>query len=117
MRGSPAMITVAGSISWSALMTGISRMKGFGSALMTAAFLLSTATSTARAEEKTEAQGSAPQQAPPKKHSKLKGAVVGGVGGAVVGGKKGAALGAAGGALYQHHRNKKEAKQRQKAQQ
>src|SRR2546426_7105885 len=100
-----------------ALMAGMSRRKRIGSALLGAAFLLTTATSTAFAAEKTEAQGSAAQQAPPKKHSKLKGAVIGGAGGAVVGGKKGAALGAAGGALYQHHKNKKEAKQQQKAQQ
>src|SRR5205085_2213934 len=99
-----------------ALMAGMPRTKRIGSALLSTAFLLTTATSTALAAEKTEAQDSA-QQAPPKKHSKLKGAVVGGAGGAVVGGKKGAALGAAGGALYQHHKNKKEAKQQQKSQQ
>ncbi len=50
------------------------------------------------------------EQTAPKHHSKAKGAIVGGAGGAAVGGKKGAAVGAAGGALYQHHRNKKEAK-------
>src|SRR5438445_7749550 len=100
-----------------ALMAGMSRTKRIGSALLGAAFLLTTATSTALAAEKAETQGSATQQAPPKKHSKLKGAVVGGAGGAVVGGKKGAALGAAGGALYQHRKNKKEAKQQQKSQQ
>ncbi len=52
---------------------------------------------------------------PQKHHSKAKGAVVGGLGGAAVGGKKGAAVGAAGGALYQHHRNKKAAKEQSKA--
>src|SRR5207253_9169108 len=102
------MSTVSGSRSGRCIMAGISRTKRIGSALLGAAFLLTTATSTALAEEKAEAQGSAAQQAPPKKHSKLKGAVVGGTGGAIVGGKKGAALGAGGGALYRHQQDKKE---------
>ena len=97
-------------------MAGMSRTKRIGSALLGAAFLLTTATSTALAAEKAETQGSATQQAPPKKHSKLKGAVVGGAAGAVVGGKKGAAAGAGAGALYQHHKNKKAEKQARKSQ-
>jgi hypothetical protein len=87
---------------------------GIHSALFGAALLF--AMPVRAAEEKTQGQGSAEQQAPKKKHSKAKGAIVGGAGGAVVGGKKGAAIGAAGGALYQHHKNKKEAKAQEKAQ-
>jgi hypothetical protein len=88
---------------------------GIHSALFGAALLL--ATGTRAAEEAKPAQGQDAQAQPAKKkHSKAKGAIVGGAGGAVVGGKKGAAVGAAGGALYQHHKNKKEAKAQEKAQ-
>jgi hypothetical protein len=78
------------------------------------ALLLMTSVAGA-AEDKPEAAKDQAAEQKPKKHSKAKGAIVGGVGGAVVGGKKGAAVGAAGGALYQHHKNKKEAKEAQKA--
>jgi len=79
------------------------------------ALLLTSAAVPATAEEAKQEQDTASQPAP-KKHSKAKGAIVGGAGGAVVGGKKGAVAGAAGGALYQRHRNKKEAKEQKKAQ-
>ena len=78
-----------------------------------AAFLMTSVAGAA--EDRPEAKQDQAAQQKPKKHSKAKGAIVGGVGGAVVGGKKGAAVGAAGGALYQHHKNKKEAKEAQKA--
>jgi hypothetical protein len=88
---------------------------GIHSALFAAALLLASATPAA--EEAKPGQGQDAQTQPAKKkHSKAKGAIVGGAGGAVVGGKKGAAVGAAGGALYQHHKNKKEAKAQEKAQ-
>jgi hypothetical protein len=72
--------------------------------------------SAAFAEDQTTQNQNQNSQPAPKHHSKAKGALVGGAGGAVVGGKKGAAVGAAGGALVQHHKNKKEAKQQEKAQ-
>ncbi len=81
-------------------------------ARLSLASLLVLASVAAAAEQPS--QGSpAPAE---KHHSKAKGAVVGGTAGAVAGGKKGAAAGAAGGAMVQHHKNKKEAKQAQKAQ-
>jgi hypothetical protein len=86
---------------------------GIHSALFAAAILL--AGGIRAAEEAKPEQGQDAQAQPAKKHSKAKGAIVGGAGGAVVGGKKGAAVGAAGGALYQHHKNKKEAKAQEKA--
>ena len=89
----------------------LSKRIGRIAAAVGAAFLMTSVASAARAEDKVEVA----QDQKPKKHSKAKGAIVGGVGGAVVGGKKGAAVGAAGGALYQHHKNKKEAKAREKA--
>jgi hypothetical protein len=88
---------------------------GIHSAVFGAALLFATAAGAAEEANQAQGQGAAAQPAP-KKHSKAKGAIVGGAGGAVVGGKKGAAVGAAGGALYQHHKNKKEAKAQKKAQ-
>lgn len=84
-----------------------------GAALLVAAAPLAGFAQGAQGQEPA-AQQQEPQQKPAKHHSKLKGAVVGGAGGAVVGGKKGAAVGAGAGALYQHHKNKKEAKEQQK---
>jgi hypothetical protein len=89
---------------------------GIHTALFGAALLFAIPARAAEETNQAQGQGSAQQQAPKKKHSKAKGAIVGGAGGAVVGGKKGAAIGAAGGALYQHHKNKKEAKAQEKAQ-
>jgi hypothetical protein len=89
---------------------------GMNAVLLAAALLFAVPARAAEETNQGQGQGSAQQQAPKKKHSKAKGAIVGGVGGAVVGGKKGAAIGAAGGALYQHHKNKKEAKAQEKAQ-
>ncbi|GAC1553459.1 MAG: hypothetical protein NVS2B9_18380 [Myxococcales bacterium] len=100
-------------------MIRLSRKHLFHAAAAGAAFALCLAPVAAFAQDpnaaQAPAQGAAPDAAakPAKHHSKLKGAVVGGAGGAVVGGKKGAAVGAAAGTLYQHHKNKKEAKQQQ----
>jgi hypothetical protein len=93
----------------------MTRVFRIGLSVAASALLLGSA---AFAEDQTTQNQNQNQtaQPAPKHHSKAKGALVGGAGGAVVGGKKGAAVGAAGGALVQHHKNKKEAKQQEKAQ-
>jgi hypothetical protein len=93
----------------------MTRFSRFGLCIAASGLLVGT---TAFAEDQTTQNQNQTQssQPAPKHHSKAKGALVGGAGGAVVGGKKGAAVGAAGGALVQHHKNKKEAKQQEKAQ-
>jgi hypothetical protein len=95
----------------------MTRLSKIGLSLAASGLLFGSATTPAFAEDQAaQNQNQDAQQPAPKHHSKAKGAVVGGAGGAVVGGKKGAAVGAAGGALVQHHKNKKEAKQQEKAQ-
>lgn len=100
-------------------MTRVDTKKGLLRRLAPVAALLVAAAPVAAFAQGAQPAEPSQQQEPQKPakakhHSKLKGAVVGGAGGAVVGGKKGAAVGAGAGALYQHHKNKKEAKEQQK---
>lgn len=87
-------------------------MKKIHRSIRSAAFGVMLALPAATVPAIAIAQQAPAQQAPVQPahghHSKLKGAIVGGVAGHVLGGH--AKAGAAAGALWQHHKNRKEAK-------